>query len=122
MIIYLNTKTCANKGRGTNHIECITLHTHGIRFSMSAAKMMEIKEGDKVVFEVRDGVMRIKFDNKNGFTVRKKHSRTTHAYVINNTQLMRYIKRTMGDRVIVGEFSEGGYVLEKYQQLPVVTR
>jgi hypothetical protein len=115
MTTVLNIKTCANDKGGRLHFEAISIYQDGIQFSKRAVKLMDIKEGDRVIFELKDGVLRVKFDSKMGFNIKRMTINSGVYMVIHNTKLARSLEKIGGKKMIVGEFCDGGYELVKYK-------
>lgn len=109
----LNIKTC--RPAGVQHPPAIYIVQHNIRFNKGAEKLLNLQEGDKISFQLKDGILRLLFDPKTGFEIKtKSQGKYGYNYTIYNTSLAVNLLRISGKKLAIGEFSGGGYILNKY--------
>ena len=115
MITELNIKTMPPE-RGEKRPPLITITKHltqnTIRFNQAAARLLGLKVGDTVSFQLKDGILRLIFDPKNGFEIKiSKYGKTWNNYTIHNKCLAEQLVKIKGRKMLIGEFSQGGYVI-----------
>jgi hypothetical protein len=108
----LNIENC-RVTRGINTPEVINVGETSVRFSLAAMRKMGLVEGDKIIFRLTAGVMSVAYNNDRGFAVRVKKDGNLNVCVIHNTELARALRRLGYKRMIITEFSDGGYIVKK---------
>ena len=112
----LNSKTVHARA-GRDHPPTIRAGKASVFFSYNAIKKLNLTDDDRISFHFREGVLRMFFDPQKGFELKKMRKEgQAHIYVINNTELCENLRRLCGEKMLVGDFKDGAYILNRIKR------
>ena len=106
----LNVDTLRPKA-GPNSQPSLTIYDYRVVFGLAAIKKLSIKQGDRISFKLEDGQLKMQFDPQRGFPLSRK---SNSSFCIYSKELCDNLKKIAGEKIYVGEFRGGSYLLEKY--------